>query len=167
MSGSALARDRSAFVDRYGGVYEHSPWVAERCWDLGLAAQCPDSDTLAAQMARVMLDADRPSQLALIRAHPDLAGRAARAGALTTSSRSEQNSAGLDALSDEEFERFQALNQAYKGRFGFPFIIAVRGLDKTAILEAFERRLSHAMDVEFQQALDEINKIAAMRIRDA
>ena len=150
------------FVERFGGIYEHSPWVAER------AASVLDDDASIEQLASVMADcvdnASVEQQLALIRAHPDLAGRAQIAGELTAESTEEQASAGLDRCTPEEYELFQSLNARYKDKFGFPFIMAVRGSNRMQILEAFERRLQHDYATEFETALGEIHKIARLRL---
>jgi 2-oxo-4-hydroxy-4-carboxy-5-ureidoimidazoline decarboxylase len=121
-------------------------------------------DELHAAMVRVVREASRTEQLTLLRAHPDLAGRAARAGAMTDASTAEQSSAGLERLSDEEFERFGRLNAAYRERFDFPFIIAVRKHDKTAILAAFEHRLGHTSDDEVEAALEQVFDITRLRL---
>ncbi len=157
---------RDAFLARFGGVFEHSAWVAEDAWDRRSAADCRTAPTLHAVMVAAMRDAARERQLALINAHPDLAGRLAMAGRLTPESTKEQQSAGLAFLTDEEKARFTELNDAYKARFGFPFIMAVKGRSKDEILEAFVRRLKHGADEEFATALDEIEKIALFRLRD-
>lgn len=150
------------FVRRYGGIYEHSPWVAE------LAVPHLDGSATVAEIARVMADcvdsASRERQLELIRAHPDLAGRAAVAGELTAESTEEQASAGLDQCTPEQFERFTELNEQYTVKFGFPFVMAVRGSSRDEILAAFERRLGHDYDQEFETALEEIHKIARLRL---
>lgn len=149
-------------VASYGGVYEHSPWVAQE------AAQLIDDDadreTLAVLMAECVDNASQERRLALIRAHPDLAGKASIAGDLTAESTAEQASAGLDQCSPEEYERFQSLNAAYKEKFGFPFVMAVRERSRRDILEAFERRLGNDYDEEFETAIAEIHKIARLRI---
>jgi 2-oxo-4-hydroxy-4-carboxy-5-ureidoimidazoline decarboxylase len=144
-----------------GGVFEHSPWIAERAWRSRPFASVA---ALHAAMTRVVREASREEQLALLRAHPDLAGRAARAGDLTAASRAEQASAGLDRLTDAEYERFGRLNAAYRDTFGFPFIIAVRRHDKTAILAAFERRLGNTRDAEIEAALAEVADITRLRL---
>lgn len=154
--------DREAFVARFGGVYEHSPWVAERVWQAGEVPN--DLMALSDAMAKIVEAADQDLQLALLRSHPDLAGRLAVRGELTTDSRSEQTSAGLDRCTPEEFAAFQRLNGDYKARFGFPFIIAVRGLDRKAILAAFRRRLNNDRDTEFREALDQVHRIARLRL---
>ena len=150
------------FVNRYGGIYENSPWVAE------LAAAHLDESSDVGQIARVMADcvdnASEERQLELIRAHPDLAGRAAVAGELTAESTEEQSSAGLDQCTPGQFERFTELNEQYKVKFGFPFVMAVRGSSRDDILAAFERRLGHDYDAEFETALEEIHKIARLRL---
>jgi OHCU decarboxylase len=152
------------FVATFGGVYEHSAWIAEELHRRGLS---PDEDTpdgLASALARVMADADRAAKLALIQAHPDLAGRAAIAGDLTDASRSEQAGAGLDRCTPEEYRLFQELNDSYKTKFGFPFIIAVAGKSRRDILEAFEQRLENDRDSEFAEALRQIDRIARLRL---
>jgi 2-oxo-4-hydroxy-4-carboxy-5-ureidoimidazoline decarboxylase len=155
---------RGDFVVRFGGVYEHSPWIAEASYDRGLAPETDSPAGLASAMAAVLAGANHEARLALIRAHPDLAGRAAIAGELTTSSRSEQAGAGLDRCTPEEYRRFQVLNAAYKEKFSFPFILAVGGLTRQEILAAFESRIGNAPDVEFQTALEQINRIALLRL---
>ena len=153
---------REAFVARFRGIYEHSPWVAEQVWDLGCVTD--DAGSLAKAMAEVVEAAEKDRQLALLRAHPDLAGRLATRGALSAESTAEQASAGLDQCAPAEFAEFQRLNTAYTTRFGFPFIIAVRGLDRTAILEAFRHRLGNEGDAEFREALDQVHRIARLRL---
>ena len=150
------------FVQRYGGIYEHSPWVAEKA--APLVDDSADVDVIARVMADCVDNASEERQLALIRAHPDLAGKAAIAGSLTDESESEQASAGLDRCSPEEYERFQALNTAYRRKFGFPFIMAVRNSSREQILAAFGSRLENDYDEEFENALLEIHKIARMRL---
>jgi 2-oxo-4-hydroxy-4-carboxy-5-ureidoimidazoline decarboxylase len=144
-----------------GGVFEHSPWIAARAAE---ARPFASLEALHAAMIAVVRRASREEQLALLRAHPDLAGRAARAGALTNASATEQSSAGLDRLDDEEYERFGRLNSAYREKFGFPFIIAVRRHDKTQILAAFETRLGNPPAQEVETALAEVFEIARLRL---
>ena len=154
--------DRDEFVALFGGVYEHSPWIAERVWDAG---DVPDDPAVLAEaMAEVVEQTGAEAQLALLRAHPDLAGRLAVVGELTPESSAEQTSAGLDRCTPEEFAEFQHLNRKYTGRFGFPFIIAVRGRDRSAILAAFRRRLHNDADVEFREALNQVHQIARLRL---
>ena len=138
------------FVMRYGGIYENSPWVAEKA--APLVDGCADIDVIARVMADCVDNASRERQLALICAHPDLAGKAAVAGELTDESTHEQASAGLDQCSPEEYERFQALNRAYRRKFGFPFVMAVRGSSRSEILDAFGQRLQNDYDLEFETA---------------
>lgn len=147
-----------AFVARYAGVVEHSPWVVERA-----AARRPFAD-LAAGIAAVLADATPDERLSVIRAHPELAGRAAVAGTLTAESRSEQASAGLDRMEAEAVERFHALNAAYRARFDFPFIICVRQTDRAGILRAMAERLTHDRATEVATALDEIGHIIRLRL---
>ena len=157
---------RAAFVERFGGVFEHSPWVAEAAFDAGLNSACETATGLHGLMARAMMAGSDDQKLALILAHPDLAGRLARAGRLTAESTKEQSSAGLDQLTDDERARFTELNDAYKARFGFPFIMAVKGRSKDEIMSAFERRIAHDRDQEFATALEEISRIALLRLSD-
>ncbi|MBT8108519.1 MAG: 2-oxo-4-hydroxy-4-carboxy-5-ureidoimidazoline decarboxylase [Gammaproteobacteria bacterium] len=154
--------DTHDFIARYGGIYEHSPWVAERV--APLAAGLEDTGRLAELMADCVDNADTEKQLTLIRAHPDLAGRAQVAGELTVDSTAEQASAGLDQCSRVEYEKFQALNDAYRQKFGFPFVMAVRGSSRAEILDAFSARLQNDYDEEFETALAEIHKIARLRL---
>ena len=151
------------FVARYGGVYEHSPWVAVRVQVL-LNDTVADTESLARLMADCVDNAAVDKQLDLIRAHPDLAGKAQVAGELTAESSEEQSKAGLDQCSPEEFEKFQALNSAYKDKFDFPFIMAVRESRRSEILDAFSERLENDYHAEFEAALQEIHKIARMRL---
>ncbi|NBN62165.1 2-oxo-4-hydroxy-4-carboxy-5-ureidoimidazoline decarboxylase [Pannonibacter tanglangensis] len=152
-----------AFVAQFGDVAEHSPWVAE---EAARAAPFASRAALVEAFAAAMRRAPRERQLALIRAHPDLAGKAAVRGEIAEDSRREQAGAGLDRLSPEEFARFTALNEAYKARFGFPFILAVKGATKDQILAAFETRLHHDADTEFDTALTQIARIFRFRLED-
>jgi OHCU decarboxylase len=150
------------FVARYAGIYEHSSWVAESI--APVAMDVTETDRIAELMADCVDNADTEKQLALIRAHPDLAGKAQIAGELTAESTEEQASAGLDQCSKVEYERFQALNDAYKDKFSFPFVMAVRGSSRKQILDAFSARLRNGYDLEFETALMEIHKIARLRL---
>jgi 2-oxo-4-hydroxy-4-carboxy-5-ureidoimidazoline decarboxylase len=154
--------DQHDFIARYAGIYEHSPWVAERV--ASIAAELVDAERLAALMADCVDNAATDKQLALIRAHPDLAGKAQVAGELTAESTEEQASAGLDQCTKVEYERFQALNDAYKDKFGFPFVMAVRDSSRGEILDAFSARLQSDYELEFETALTEIHKIARLRL---
>ena len=157
------ALDADAFERQLGPVFEHAPWVARRAAG---RRPCGSRAALHDAMVAAIAAADRDEQLALLRGHPDLAGKAAIAGDLTADSRREQQGAGLDRLTPEEYERFHALNRRYKERFGFPFILAVKGKTKAYILAAFARRLERAPDIEFREALDQVGRIAAFRLAD-
>lgn len=153
---------RDAFVLRFGGVYEHSPWVALRAFPK--AAGVTDPERLARIMAAEVDRAAHEEKLALIRAHPDLAGRAAMTGQLGRDSTAEQASAGIDQCTRDEYERFLSLNERYKQKFGFPFVMAVRGSNRHAILAGFEERLGNDRETEFGRAIAEIHKIARLRL---
>lgn len=155
--------DRAAFVAALGHLFEHSPWVADATWTQRPFANV---DALHAALCATMRAAPREKQLALIRAHPDLAGRLAQQKRLTAESTREQASAGLDQLSDAELAAFTARNDTYKAKFGFPFIICARLNAKAAILEAMNARVNHPPDTEFGTALGEIEKIARLRLID-
>lgn len=158
---NALGRDE--FISLFGDIAEHSPWVAEA------AERCrPFADRRAVSEAFVdaVLSAGEPEKLALIRAHPDLAGRAALAGEVADESRREQSAAGLDRLTPDEFARFSALNDAYRAKFRFPFILAVKGADKHTILHAFEERIENDPEAEFANAIRQVAQIVAFRIDD-
>ena len=150
------------FVQRFGGIYEHSPWVAEEA--AAVVEEASDLASIGDVMADCVDNASPERQLELIRAHPDLAGKATVAGELTEDSSTEQASAGLDRCSPEEYERFHALNRAYRDKFGFPFVMAVRNCSRADILAAFGSRLDNHYDEEFETALAEIHKIAQLRL---
>ena len=160
------AMTRPEFVKRFGGVYEHSPWIAEAVYDARLRPVHDGVKALHTVMVEVVETAPRERQLALLRAHPDLAGRLAIRGELTPASTAEQASARFDACTIEEYDRFKALNAEYTGKFGFPFIMAVRGRNRPEILAAFEQRVHNEPDVEFRTALNEVHKIALLRLGD-
>ena len=155
------AASDAEFVAALADIYEHSPWVAEAA-----AARRPFATLLALHEAMVaaVRTAPQAAQLKLVKAHPDLAGKAARAGALTADSTNEQASVGLDRLTDDEFARFHRLNDAYQEKFGIPFIVCVRRHTKDSILCQFEQRLAHGAADEFDTALGEIFRIAALRL---
>ena len=155
---------REDFVARFGGVFEHSPWIAERAYDCGAIAMPLKAAAVHAAMAEQFRSASADEQLGVLRAHPDLAGKLAIAGELTEDSRKEQAGAGLDRLSPDEHARFTALNAAYVEKFGFPFIIAVKGLNKDDILAAFERRIDNDRDQEFETAKAQVERIALLRL---
>ncbi len=152
------------FVARFGGVYEHSAWVAETLHRQGLSATHDSAEGLSDAMAAIVDAAGDDRQMALILAHPDLAGRAAQRGELTPESTREQAGAGIGECTPEEFERFQTYNAAYKAKFGFPFIMAVKGANRHLILAGFEERLNNDLATERARALAEIHKIARFRL---
>jgi 2-oxo-4-hydroxy-4-carboxy-5-ureidoimidazoline decarboxylase len=154
-----LERDR--FVQLFGGVFEHAPWVAEQAF---AARPFHSAAALHRAMVDAMRRAPRARQLALIRSHPDLAGRAAMRGELTDASSAEQAGAGLDQCTPAELERFRELNERYQAKFGFPFILAVAGKSRHEILAAFEQRLAHSAKAELEEALDQIARIARFRL---
>ena len=154
------ASPKPEFVAALGGIFEHAPWVAEGVWP---ERPFTSLDSLHRAMCAVVVAAGPEAQLALIRAHPDLAAKAALAK-LTAASSREQAGAGLDRLTDEEYRRFHTLNDLYKTRFGFPFILAVKGHTKTSILAAFESRLPNTPELEREGALAEIYRIARFRL---
>jgi OHCU decarboxylase len=155
--------DRAAFIERFGPLFEHSPWVAEDAWtDRPFA----DRDELFEALCAAMYSASQERQLALIRAHPDLAGKAAIEGSLTTSSKREQASAGLDRLTPDEYDQFTRTNTAYRERFDFPFVVCAREHTKESILRVAAERLEHTRDEEVRVALEEIAKIARLRLED-
>ena len=155
--------DRVAFVTALGHLFEQSPWVAEETWP---RRPFRDAAHLHAELCTSMRAAIRARQLALINAHPDLAGRMAQQKKLTAESTHEQSSAGLDQLTDAELAEFTRLNDAYKAKFGFPFIICARLNAKAAILGAMQTRVGNDPDTEFATALGEIGKIAWLRLQD-
>lgn len=158
--------DKAEFVRRFGSIFEHSAWIAERAWEGELA---PANDTAVGlhfalrNQFRMATDEER---VGVLRAHPDLAGKLAAARRLTANSTAEQASAGLDALTDTEREKFTALNTAYTEKFGFPFIIAVRDHTKSSILQTFERRLVNDARTEFKTACEQAERIARLRLAD-
>jgi 2-oxo-4-hydroxy-4-carboxy-5-ureidoimidazoline decarboxylase len=160
------ALDRDAFVARFASVYEHSPWIAEAVFEAGLTQRHDRPSGLHEAMKAIVEAAPRDRQLALLRAHPDLGRRLAVAGELTQHSASEQAGAGIDKCTPEEFARLAALNETYNAKFGFPFIIAVKGKDRGEILSAFEARSARDAVSEFRTALDEVHKIALFRLSE-
>ena len=153
--------DRNAFVEKFGGIFEKSPWVADKAWE---ARPFSNIDDLHAKMVAVVKYANIDQQLALLRAHPDLAGKEAQAGAMTASSVAEQASAGLNALSKAEMERLSSYNTEYKKKFGFPFMIAVRNHTKEGIFALFKQRLSDDTVTEFGNDLQQVYYITRLRL---
>jgi 2-oxo-4-hydroxy-4-carboxy-5-ureidoimidazoline decarboxylase len=153
--------DRVAFVQKFGGIFENSPWVAEQAWDKRPFASV---DAMHAAMVEVAKLAPAPRQLALLQSHPDLAGKEAQAGAMTASSVTEQASAGLNALSKDEMTQISDLNVAYKRKFGFPFIIAVRMHTKEGIFFEFRHRLQNDTVTEYANDLQNVYSITRLRL---
>ncbi|WP_112499516.1 2-oxo-4-hydroxy-4-carboxy-5-ureidoimidazoline decarboxylase [Agrobacterium sp. lyk4-40-TYG-31] len=156
--------ERGDFISRFGGIFEHSPFIAERAFDAGAIAEPLTAASLHAALVAQFRAASEAERLGVLRAHPDLAGKLAIAGGLTDDSRREQAGAGLDRLTPEEHGRFTELNTAYVEKNGFPFIIAVKGLDKADILKAFEQRIHHDGQDEFATASAQVEKIARLRL---
>ena len=155
------AMDEARFVAALGGVFEHSPWVAQRAY---AARPFASVDELHAAMTAVVSRATEDEKLALLRAHPELAGKAMVAQALTAESTHEQGTAGLTQCTAEEFATLQRLNAAYNEKFGFPFIIAVKGLDRAGIIEAFVRRSGNLPEAEAAEALRQVGRITGLRL---
>jgi OHCU decarboxylase len=158
--------DREAFVTAYGGVFEHSAWIAERAFDLELGAAHDTAGGLHNALARMFRSASDEEKRGVLRAHPDLAGKLAQANRLTAESTSEQAEAGLDALTDAEREMFTRLNGQYTEKHGFPFIIAVRDNTKATIQAAFEQRIENDSATELAEACKQVERIAELRLRD-
>ena len=156
--------DRETFVAEFGGMFEHSPWIAEGAFDLELGATHDNAAGIHNALARVFRNASEEQRLGVLTAHPDLAGKLAAAGRLTKESTAEQAGAGLDLLTDEERETFQNLNAEYVERHGFPFIIAVKDNTKSSIVEAFHRRIKNDRDTEFSEACRQVERIAELRL---
>jgi 2-oxo-4-hydroxy-4-carboxy-5-ureidoimidazoline decarboxylase len=149
------------FLAVFGGVFEHSPWIAARAF---AARPFASVDALHAAMTTAVKNASRDEQLALLRAHPELAGKEAQAGTMTGDSTAEQGGAGLNALSREEIARISGLNRRYREKFGFPFIIAVRKHTKDGIFGEFERRLAQTADAELATCLEQVFVITRLRL---
>ncbi|MEM0900523.1 MAG: allantoinase PuuE [Pseudomonadota bacterium] len=155
---------RSDFVDAFGSVFEHSPWIAEGAYDLELGPAHDCAVGIHNALCRVFRSASADKRMGVLLAHPDLAGKLAAAKQLTAESTSEQASAGLDALTDQERADFSALNQRYTDKFGFPFIIAVRDHNKQSILQNFQKRLENTAEDEFETACLQVERIAQIRL---
>ncbi|MBJ7578819.1 allantoinase PuuE [Devosia sp. MC532] len=156
--------DRDDFISRYGSIFEHSPWIAERAWDGELGPVNDTAQGLHFALRSQFRMATDDERMGVLRAHPDLAGKLAAAKRLTAESTAEQKSAGLDALTDQERETFTRLNTAYVDKFGFPFIIAVRDHTKASILANFETRLANTAEQEFTTACRQVERIALLRL---
>jgi 2-oxo-4-hydroxy-4-carboxy-5-ureidoimidazoline decarboxylase len=159
--GDLNARDRDAFTEAVGWVFEQSPWVAERAWRHRPFASV---DVLHAAMTSVVAAADRDEQLALLRAHPDLGTRARTGARMSDASAAEQAGAGLDRLAPDAFERLQRLNDMYRRRFGFPFLFAVKGCTGAQVLDALAARVSAPAEDEFAEAMRQVARIARVRL---
>ena len=158
--------DRETFVAEFGGVFEHSPWIAEDAHALELGPMHDSAVGVHAALVRIFRAAPSKRRLEVLAAHPDLAGKLAQAKRLTDESTAEQASAGLDALTDKERATFTKLNDAYTSKFGFPFIIAVRDNTKASIMEAFRRRIDSDRDAEFAEACRQVERIAELRLQE-
>ncbi len=161
---SQMTRDR--FVERFGGVFEHSPWIADRAWNLELGPAHDTPTGVHSVLCRMFRSASAEERMGVLRAHPDLAGKLAQARRLTPESAQEQASAGLDALTDAERAAFQRLNADYVAKHGFPFIIAVRDHGKAGILAAFHARIANDSATEFATACAQVERIARLRLQD-
>ncbi|MDH4988063.1 allantoinase PuuE [Aminobacter anthyllidis] len=161
---SRMARDE--FVQHFGSIFEHSPWIAERAFEFELGPAHDSAGGVHNALCRAFRSASETERLGVLTAHPDLAGKLAQAKRLTEESTKEQASAGLDALTDAERSRFTQLNATYVDKFGFPFIIAVRDNDKASILKAFETRIANNRDQEFATACKQVERIAWYRLHD-
>lgn len=158
--------ERAEFVAKFDGIFEHSAWIAERAFESELGPAHDTATGLHSALARVFRSASEEERLGVLTAHPDLAGKLAAAKRLTAESTSEQASAGLDALTDDERARFTELNETYTERFGFPFILAVKGKSKDEILSNFQSRVGNTREEEFAQACRQVERIALLRLKD-
>ncbi len=163
---SPVDMSEAEFISEFGGLYEHSAWIAGAVFEAGLNTNHDQAENLHRAFCRVIESANRQQQLELLRAHPDLAGKLARADKLTDSSRSEQAGAGLDQCTQEEFSAFTELNNNYKAKFGFPFIMAVKGADRAQILLQFQHRVDNSPESEFETALQHVLKIGRFRLTE-
>jgi chitin deacetylase len=157
---------RERFVERFGSIFEHSPWIADRAFDLELGPAHDSAAGLHNALARMFRSASDAERLGVLTAHPDLAGKLAAAKRLTPESTAEQSSAALDSLTDDERATFQRLNAEYVAKHGFPFIIAVRDNTKDTILTAFHARIHNDTATEFSTACKQVERIAALRLKD-
>jgi 2-oxo-4-hydroxy-4-carboxy-5-ureidoimidazoline decarboxylase len=158
---SLSVASREEFVRALGGIFEHTPWIAERTWP---ARPFASVDELHRAMLGVLATASREAKLALICAHPELAGKEATAGTMTADSVGEQASAGLDRCTSDELARLRAHNQSYRDKFGFPFVMAVKGKSRQEILAALASRIGNTREAEFARCIEEIGKIARLRL---
>lgn len=167
MNETPKTSEREHFLARFGNVAEHAPWVAEAVWErYPAAARAEEYDGLVDAFGKVIRTAPHEQRLELLQAHPDLACGVVSSRDLTAASRTEQAGAGLDQCSPEEFIEFQSLNVEYKSQFGFPFIIAVKGMNRREILERFRDRIERAPEAEFATAIENVTRIIGFRIAD-
>lgn len=157
------ALSETDFVQHLGGLFEHSPWIVQQTWS---ARPFTSRDALHTALLNTVQQADTAAQLALICAHPELAGKAAEQGQLTQESTQEQASAGLNQCSPAELAEIRELNRAYREKFGFPYILAVKGRSRHDILQNFRQRLNNPRSTEFEQALQQIALITRLRLHD-
>jgi OHCU decarboxylase len=155
--------DKASFMAEYGSIFEHSPWIADQVWESG--TRVTGSKELLIAFGDVIRNASPEQQLTLLRRHPQLASGIAGEEELTVESRKEQLGAGLDRCSLAEFEEFNSLNSTYQSKFGFPFIMAVKGFSRAQILESFRTRLANDPDEEFREALEQVIRIGGFRLQ--
>jgi OHCU decarboxylase len=160
----ASAMGKAEFVAEFGDIFEHSAWIADRVWDSGLNANHDSAAGLHSAFADVIHAAEMQQKLTLLRAHPELGLGVASEKDLTAASQAEQQGAGLDQCSADEFAEFQRLNDSYRARFGFPFIMAVKGYRRGEILEAFRKRMENTREQELQTAVEQVIRIGLFRI---
>jgi len=156
---------RAEFLEIFGGIFENSPWIAQNVWDDGLDLRHDTAAGMHEVMCNEIRKADMEQKLELLRAHPELAC-AIRQGGLSTASHGEQRRSGLDQCTEEEFAEFKRLNTAYREKFGFPFILAIKGYHRKQILEIFHNRLEHSPEEEFQAALAQVMRIGMFRLQE-
>jgi OHCU decarboxylase len=161
---TASQMTRETFISEFGGIFEHSAWIADSAFDLELGPTHDNAQGVHHALARIFRSATKEQRLGVLTAHPDLAGKLAAAKRLTAESTAEQAAAGLDALTAEEHASFTELNNAYTTKFGFPFIIAVRDNTKATIMAAFKRRINNDRDMEFSEACKQVERIAELRM---
>ena len=157
---------KTEFLNLFGCVFEKSNWIAEDLYLSGIKNEYNNADGLHNSMVRIFRSSSHDKKLNVLLAHPDLAGKLAQRGELTIESTNEQKSAGLDQLTPDEFAEFKYLNTTYMNKYGFPFIIAVKGLTKIKILSQFKKRVNNSKTAEFNEACLQVEKIAYIRIRD-
>ncbi len=156
--------DKAEFMNLFGSVFEHSPWIAGAVWDSGLTGRQDTAEGLHQAFREVIEQSGREKKMALLRAHPELGVGIASSKQLTGASRQEQRGAGLDSCGPAEFAEFRKLNQSYQEKFTFPFIMAVKGFDRHDILKSFRERLNHTEDEEFRTAVEQVLRIGRFRI---